>query len=356
MPEPLVEVTRGSFVESVHRGHLVALDGAGQTVARLGSAGASALMRSATKPFQALPLVASGAADRFGFCGRELAVACGSHDGERIHTEAVLSMLSKAGLGVSDLKCGAHEPYGKEAAGELRKRGERPTALHNNCSGKHAGMLALALHLGAPTATYYEPESPVQRAVFRAVSHYAGVPEDELAFATDGCGVPTFALTVERMARMFARLVAHGGEGDWGAGDELNGVACAASARRVISTMLAHPEMVEGEGELDTELMRAGAGRFVSKVGAEGVYAAGVLPCERWPKGLGLAFKIEDGDKGDRARPVAAVEALRRLGVLGPAELKSLSGFARKTLKNHRGEEVGEVRPSPALSGLEVGV
>jgi L-asparaginase II len=351
-----VEVTRGSFVESVHRGHLVALDGAGRQVARLGSAGAVALMRSATKPFQAMPLVASGAADRLDFVGRELAVACGSHDGERVHTDAVLSMLSKAGLAVSDLKCGAHEPYGKEAAAELRRRGERPTALHNNCSGKHAGMLALALRLGAPTETYDEPASPVQRAVFRAVSHYAGVPEDELVFATDGCGVPTFALTVEQMARMFARLVAHGGEADGVAGGGPRGVADGGAARRIISVMLAYPEMVEGEGELDTELMRAGAGRFVSKVGAEGVYAAGVLPCERWPEGLGLAFKIEDGDKADRARPVAAVEALRRLGVLGEPELKSLEGFAHKTLTNHRGEEVGEVRPSPALSRLEVGL
>ena len=150
--------------------------------------------------------------------------------------------------------------------------------------------------------------------------------------------------------------IRHAGEADKDAGGESDGVAFAASARHVVSAMLAHPEMVEGEGELDTELMRAGAGRFVSKVGAEGVYTAGVLPCGRWPEGLGLAFKIEDGDKGDRARPVAAVEALRRLGVLGDSEAHPLSEFARKTLKNHRGEEVGEVRPSPALSGLEVGV
>jgi len=351
-----VEVTRGSFVESVHRGHLVAVGGGGRTVARLGSADAVALMRSATKPFQALPLVASGAADRFGLSERELAVACASHDAERIHTEAVLAILSKAGLAVSDLKCGAHEPYGKVAAGELRARGERPTALHNNCSGKHAGMLALALHLGAPPRTYDEPGGAVQRAVFRAVSHYSGVPEEELRFATDGCGVPTFALTVEAMARMFARLVAHAAAADGDDGDALRGVTDAASARRLVNAMLAHPELVEGEGELDTELMRAGAGRFVSKVGAEGVYAAGVLPCGRWPSGLGLAFKIEDGDKGDRARPVAAVEALRRLGVLGEDDLKPLSEFARKTLTNHRGDEVGEVRPSPALSALQVGL
>src|SRR5947209_9005335 len=194
-PEPLVEVTRGSFVESVHRGHLVAVEGRGRLVARVGSPEAVTFMRSATKPFQALPLVASGAAERFGFTEAELAVACGSHDAERVHTEAVLSMLGKTGLGVSDLKCGAQEPYGKEAAGRLRASGEPPTALHNNCSGKHAGMLALALHLGAAVENYYEPSHPVQRAVFQTVARFAGLPAGAIEFAVDGCGVPTFALT-----------------------------------------------------------------------------------------------------------------------------------------------------------------
>jgi L-asparaginase II len=307
-------------------------------------------MRSATKPFQALPLVASGAADRFGLTDAELAVACGSHDATAAHTEAVLSLLTRAGLSASDLKCGAHEPYSKEAAEALRERGQRPTALHNNCSGNHAGLLALALHLGADVATYYRPENPAQRAVFRAVSEFSGVPTDELEYATDGCGIPTFALSVGAMARMFARLVAP--EGAWGGGalgggvtrESVRGAVGANAARRVVGAMLARPELVEGDGELDTELMRAASGRLVSKVGAEGIYSAGVLPCERWPDGLGLAFKIEDGDKGDRARSPAAVEALRQLGVLGEAELKSLSKFARQTLRNHRGDEVGETR------------
>jgi L-asparaginase II len=330
-PEPLVEITRGSFVESVHRGRLFAVDGEGREVARLGSPDAPSFMRSATKFFQALPLVTTGAADHFGFDERELAVACGSHNGEPVHTGAVLSMLSKIGLNVSDLKCGAHEPYSKAAAEALRHRGEKPTALHNNCSGKHAGMLAVALRLGADTARYDRPESPVQRAVFAAVSRFSGLREDELRFGTDGCGVPTFALGVAAMARMFARFVnAHGPDAE--------------AARRLTAAALAHPEMVEGDGELDTEIMRAGAGRFVSKVGAEGVYCAGVLPCERWPRGLGLAFKIEDGDKGDRARPPAAVEALRQLGLIDESALESLSAFARKILTNHRGDRVGEAR------------
>src|SRR5207253_1604688 len=161
--------------------------------------------------------------------------------------------------------CGAHEPYGPDAARSLRSRGERPTALHNNCSGKHAGMLAVALHLGAEPSTYDQPGGPVQRAVFRAVSKFSGVPEDELRFGTDGCGVPPFALKVGTMAHMFARFVAHAGD----ARDEARDTA-ASAARRIIGAVLAHPEMVEGEGDLDTELMRAGRGRFISKVGAEG--------------------------------------------------------------------------------------
>ncbi|HEV7889980.1 MAG TPA: asparaginase [Pyrinomonadaceae bacterium] len=349
-PEPLVLVTRGSFVESVHAGHLAAVEGDGRTVASVGSPDAVSFMRSATKPFQALPLVTSGAADRFRFDARELAVACGSHNGETVHTETVLSMLSKTGLSVSDLKCGAHEPYSHEAAASLRGRGEKPSALHNNCSGKHAGMLALALHLGAKTSAYERPDNPAQRAVFRAVSHFSGVGENELRFATDGCGVPTFALTVRTMALMFARFVAGAGETEDVTPEAPRGVAGANAARRIIDSVLAHPDMVEGDGELDTELMRAGAGRLISKVGAEGVYCAGVLPCERWPRGLGLAFKIEDGDKTDRARPRVAVEALRQLGVLGEVDSGPLSKFARHTLKNHRGDRVGVARPSFTLS------
>lgn len=206
--EPLVEVTRGSFVESVHRGLVVAVDGRGRTVAVLGSADAVTFMRSAAKPFQALPLVASGAAERFGLDDRELAVACGSHDATPAHTEAVVSLLTKAGLSASGLNCGPHEPYSKEAAEALKARGERPSALHNNCSGNHAGMLALARHIGADVSTYHLPENPAQRAVFRAVSQYSGLAPEELGCATDNCAAPTFALIVGAMALMLARLVA----------------------------------------------------------------------------------------------------------------------------------------------------
>src|SRR5204862_3607225 len=161
LAEPLVEVRRGGLTESRHRGHIVAAEPDGKIVASLGSPQTVTFLRSSSKPFQALPVLVSGAADRFGFTDREVAIACASHNGEPIHTELVASMLRKIGLGPEALKCGIHEPYSAEVARELRERGEAPTVLHNNCSGKHAGMLAVALHLGAPIETYYKPEHPV---------------------------------------------------------------------------------------------------------------------------------------------------------------------------------------------------
>ena len=207
-PPPLVVVTRGTITESCHRGHVVAVAGDGRVVARLGAPERVTYLRSASKPHQAIPLVSSGAADHFRLDAREIAIACGSHSGEPMHTEVVASMLRKIGLDESDLKCGTHEPYSKETAAELRERGERPGPLHSNCSGKHAGMLALARRLGAPVEKYDEPSSPVQLAVGRAIEQFSGAAREEMAFGVDGCGVPAFGVSVRAMALMAARLVA----------------------------------------------------------------------------------------------------------------------------------------------------
>jgi L-asparaginase II len=341
-PAPLVSVTRGGITESRHRGHVVAVDGDGSVVASLGAPETVSYLRSSSKPHQAIPLVASGAADRFGFDEEEVAIACGSHSGEPVHTETVARMLHKIGLDESALKCGAHEPYSKETAKKLRERGEQPTALHNNCSGKHAGMLALAKHLGAPVEEYDLPSSPVQLAVARVVEQFSSIPVEDIAVGTDGCGVPTFGVTVRAMALMAARLVA---PPVWW--DEPVRGAC----RRIVAAMTGHPLMIEGTGEMDTEIMTLTGGRLVSKVGAEGVYTASVLPCEEWGRGLGVAIKLEDGDRKERARPVAVVETLRQLGILRPAELDRLSRFARATLRNHRGDRVGEVYAAFKLKG-----
>jgi L-asparaginase II len=335
-PAPLVEVTRGSITESRHRGHVVAVDGDGQIVATLGAPETVTYLRSSAKPLQAVPLVASGAADRFGFTPQEIAVACGSHSGEPIHEETVAAMLGKIGLDASALKCGVHEPFSKEATHELRERREPPRVLQNNCSGKHTGMLALALHLGGATETYDQPSNPAQLAIARTVAEFSGIPLEDIAVGVDGCGVPVFGITVRAMALAYARLVAPPDGFDAETRD---------AATRIVAAMRTHPELVGGTSErLDTELMRAAAG-VISKVGAEGVYTVGVEPSARWPRGLGLALKIEDGEDR-RARPTVVIESLRQLGVLDDATMDALAPYAKFTVRNHRGDAVGEVRPS----------
>lgn len=333
--EPLVEVTRGGLTESRHRGHVVAVEPDGTIVAYAGAPETVTFLRSSAKPFQSLPLLVSGAADRFGFTDEEIALACASHNGEPIHTQIVEAMLKKIGLDREALQCGAHEPYGVEAARVLRERGEAPNALHNNCSGKHAGMLALALHWDAPIETYHKPEHPVQLAIGKTVASFSDISVEDLAVAIDGCAVPVFGMTVKAMALMYARLVSPPSSFD-----EATRNACG----RIVRVMNAFPELIGGTSDrLDTAIMKAAPGEVVSKVGAEGVYTAGVNPCEEWPKGLGLALKIEDGDDR-RARPTVVVEALRQLGVLRDESLEAVARYAFFPVLNRPGEVVGEIR------------
>ena len=335
--EPLVEVKRGSITESRHRGHIVVVDPEGNIIASLGTPENVTYLRSSAKPFQAMPLLTSGAADRFGFTDREVALACGSHNGEPIHTELAASMLKKIGLGVEALHCGAHEPYGVEAALALRAHGEQPNALHNNCSGKHAGMLAVALHIGASIENYEGPENPVQKAIAEVVSQFSGVAVTDMAIGVDGCGAPVFGMTMKAMALAYARLVSPPASFD-----KKTRAAC----ERIVRVMSAYPELIGGtSNRLDTELMRAAPRRLVSKVGAEGVYTAGIKPSEEWPQGFGVAIKIEDGDD-KRARPTVVLEALRQLGVLRDESLEAVAKYAFFPVTNRRGDVVGEISAS----------
>lgn len=334
-PEPLVQVTRGAITESRHRGHVIAVEPDGRIVAVLGAPETVTFLRSSAKPHQAIPLISSGAADRFGFTEREIALACASHSGEPIHTDVAASMLTKMGLGPEDLKCGTHEPFSPEVARELREKGEKPNVLQNNCSGKHAGMLALALHLGAPAENYDRASNPVQLAIAHAIAQFSGILLEDIAVGVDGCGVPVFGVTVKAMALMYARLVAPP------AGfEQSTREAC----KRIVAAMTRYPELIGGTTDrLDTEMIRATQGSLVSKVGAEGVYTAGVLPCKEWPKGVGVAVKIEDGDD-HRARPTVVIEALNQLGVLNDESLEAVSRYAFFPVRNRNGDTVGEVR------------
>ncbi len=275
MPAALVEVWRGPIVESLHRGHLIAVAGSGEVIASLGAPKTITYLRSSGKPFQAIPLITSGAADRFGFTTQEVAIACGSHSGEPLHVETVASMLRKIGLGESALKCGVHVPFSAEAARELARNQKQPNVLQNNCSGKHAGMLALAIQLDAPAETYVEWTNPVQQEIGKMVSAFSDTPLEKIVIGTDGCGVPVFGISVKAMAMMYARLVSPPAEFNSGVRK-----AC----RRIVNAMIENPEMIGGtKDRLDTELIRAGRGRLISKIGAEGVYTVGVLPCQEWP-------------------------------------------------------------------------
>ena len=325
----LAKVFRGDTVESVHRGHLVALDGKGNTILSIGDPKTVTFYRSAAKPFQALPLITSGAADAFGFSDEEIALACASHSGEARHIRIAQLMLERIGLTESHLRCGAHLPFNEKEAERMLRAGEHATQLHNNCSGKHAAMLALAMHLDADLTTYDAFDHPVQQAILQTVAEFSDVPERKIKLAVDGCAAPIFAVSLSAMARSFVDIVAPA---------RLEGTTRSA-CERIVGAMTKFPELIGGIERLDTMLMQAAEGKILSKVGADGVWLCGVLPSEKYPSGLGIALKIEDGDDR-RGRPVVAIDLLRRLGVLSPGDLSDISPMV---IRNRRSDIVGHI-------------
>ncbi len=329
MSEILAHVIRGKTLESVHRGNMIVMDGKGRTVASAGHPSTVTFFRSACKPHQSIPLITSGAADAFGFTEEEIAMSCASHSGEPMHVEIVKGMLEKIGMAESDLRCGTHMPFSEAESNRLRRSGEPPSQLHNNCSGKHVAMLALAKHIGADTAYYEHEAHRVQQRIFRAIREFTELPIESVELGIDGCAAPNFAVPVRAMAQSFINLVMP---------DKFHSSIRAASAR-VVSAMLHHPELIGGNERFDTILMRALPNALISKVGAEGVWCCGVLPCGQWPNGLAIGLKIEDGDDL-YSRSVVAIGLLRRLGVLATDALAELSPMP---IRNRRGDKVGEI-------------
>jgi L-asparaginase II len=317
LPEdaPLAAVRRGALVESVHRGRLAVCDPRGNLLDAAGDPDAYVYARSSAKPFQALPLVLSGAADAFGLTDEELAVACASHNAEGPHLAAVRSLLEKAGLAEEDLQNGAHPPLYAPEAAKLARSGEEPRPIHGNCSGKHAGMLAVCAHEDYPTGSYRDPGHPLQRRILALLAEVCAL--DEVLISGDNCGVPTFALPLRSLATGFARIAT--GEG---LSEEFAGAAV-----RIRDAMRARPFLVAGTGRFDTELMDATD--LVAKSGAEAVLAVGS------PEGWGMALKVSDG----------ALRAVR------PAALAALAGRdlelpeATSTVRGLHGETVGQVGP-----------
>jgi L-asparaginase II len=329
----LAQVIRGDTIESVHRGHFVVLDGEGKTVASAGDPDTITFYRSSCKFLQAIPLITSGAADEFGYTEEEVALACASHSGEKRHVEIATSMLAKIGLDETALHCGTHMPFYRPEAEQLIRDGKKPSALQNNCSGKHSGMLAVARKIGADTAFYEHLDNPVQQQILEIISNFAQVPRDKIAVASDGCAVPNFAIPVRAMARSFVNLISRADSFGGDIGE---------AAKRIITASLANPYLIGGTDRLDTQIMQAATGQLLSKVGADGVWLGGILPSEKWQTGLGIAIKIEDGDD-NRGRPVAVVEILRQLGVLEPDALPEISPMP---IKNRRGDIIGQITPN----------
>ena len=316
MNSPLiVEVTRGDRIESRHEVDAVVVDSLGRLVGSWGEPHRAVLPRSALKPIQAIPLVDTGASDAFGLKDTELALACASHQGERRHEEVVTAWLSRLPGGTNSLACGAHPPLSEEAGQALAASGRPPTAVHNNCSGKHAGFLTVIAHLGFEVDGYLDPEHPLHvDHVTPAIERTCGVDLGAGRPASDGCGIPVWSVALDRLANGWANL----GESTAGS-----------SAHRLLSAMRAEPFMVAGTGRACTRLIGTATGGTVAKAGAEGVFCA-VVPDEH----IGLALKARDG--GARAAEAAATWLLAHLG--------HLDAEPSQMLVNRAGRPVGEVR------------
>lgn len=342
--EPVLEVTRGGVVESIHYGAAAVADSRGRLLAWVGDPQLVTFLRSSAKPFQALPLVEGGGLDAFGLTPRQLALICASHAGTDAHKAMAESIQTKVGVTEADLRCGTHPPYDAETWTRMQAAGEPPTPNRHNCSGKHSGMLAQARYLGLPLDDYTDPNHPVQGRILEAFSALCGVAPEEVRVGIDGCSVPTFAVSLLAAATGYARLA------DPSELPEARGHA----VRRIVEAMTSHPDMVDGPGRFDTRLMQVSGGRILSKGGAEGYRGLAILPgaIEPGSPGLGVAIKIADGDlgrltdspPGQRAGRRAALALLQQLGALGTDQLGQLAEFGRLPVTNCRGLVVGETR------------
>lgn len=321
---------RGEEIESLHAVVAAVVDADGRTIARHGDPSRRAWLRSSAKPIQLLPLVEEGLVEEYGFSDAELAVIAASHGGEPVHVAAVRGVLAKAGVEESMLRCGGHEPSTPAAAEELRRRGEHPGPIHDNCSGKHAGMLAVCRAKGWPLDGYLEPGHPLQMRIWTTLAELAGMAPEDVGRAVDGCGAVTFALPIEAMARAWAALAA---------ADARRRTPREAAIGRIFDAMAAHPDLVAGTGRLDSALLRAAGPRLVVKTGAEGVYCAALRAGGSAP--AGVALKVLDGAR--RAQDPALLAVLAELGAIDPAADPGLAEHARPTVKNRSGAEVGRI-------------
>jgi len=334
MPNPvLVEVTRGRMVESRHRGMAVVVDGDGKVVMSLGEVETPVFPRSAVKSMQALPLVETGAADRYGFGDKELALSCASHSGEPEHMRLAGDIVARAGLSEADFECGRHWSFEPKVMIDQVRAGEKPDQRGNNCSGKHAGFLCLSCHAGVDHHGYVGYDHFVQASVRDVMSDLTGASLGHDNCGTDGCSIPTYAAPLDKIAHGFARMASGTGLGP----------ERAKAAGRLISACMAEPFYVAGTGRACTALMGIAPGRIFAKTGAEGVFCAAIPE-----QGLGIALKCEDGSTRGAEAMIGAV--LAKLFADDQELSAKLDDWSKKTLKNWNGIEVGQIRPAGELA------
>ena len=322
-----IDIYRGDLIESRHHVSIAVVRADGTVLGTSGDPDLVAFWRSCAKPFQAMPLLLDGAAAAYGITDEELALACASHNGESRHVALARQMLSRSGSTEDDLVCGPHSSLNEDLAKDMAARGEKPTKAHNNCSGKHAGMIALSKYRKWGAEGYHRPEHPMQQAALAEVARWSGLDHADVPHATDGCGVPSFALPLRNMALAYARL------GAAYAGEKVTGIRTANVnvAARLLGAMRSYPFLVAGTARLDTDLMEDCGGRVVAKVGAEGVYCAAIPE-----QSVGVALKVEDG----------ATRALNPalLGVLDAVAAGVVTGlemYRHPLIKNTLGVAVG---------------
>lgn len=343
--QPILELSRAQVVEATHFGSIAVVDSTGKLLNSWGDPYAIAFLRSSAKPFQILPFVERGGVEHFQFTQKELSISCASHETAQIHLDTVREMQARIGIEERYLQCGPHLPGDADMLKTVIKQDIKPTANFNNCSGKHTAMLACAKMRGLPLEDYLDPSHPIQQDILAVLSEMCGIEKESIQPGIDGCSAPNFALPLFNSALGVARLC------DPHELSETRAAAC----KKVTAAMTAYPEMVGNHGEFDTELMKAGAGKIVTKRGAEGFQIIGLMPGVYGKNGVGIAMKVTDGDAAHmnnelvssaRVRPAVTIEILRQLNVLNESQLKALAGFGpAKRLTNYAGLVTGESHP-----------
>ena len=338
---PLVEVTRGNTVESVHYGSLVIAQPDGKIVLSLGDSTSPTFLRSSSKPFQTLAFLEQGGAERYALTAQEIAIICASHSGTDEHIRVLETLQKKIGIQESMLQCGIHAPYHKGTVEALKQRGEAFHANHNDCSGKHSGMLAFAKMINAPLDDYLDPTHPVQQAMLRTFSEMCEYDMQKVELGTDGCSAPVFALPLRNSARAYARLCQPDGLAP----------ARAESCRLITQAMISCPDMIGGPQRFDTDMMIAARGSLVTKIGAEGFHGIGILPGKTpgVSTSLGVTIKISDGDLALRAGCVAALAVLKQLKVISDQQVMEMKEYDARPVTNWSNKPIGEIRPSTEL-------